>query len=103
MGEQEGLHAMRWQREEGGRMSLREATGRRRTRTPMLMLYRVLAMPNTMGGAQGDSESDDGGAEGGAARQFKRQSETPREGHPATVLTGTMNQQQVVSTVPSCT
>ena len=70
--EQEGLHAIRWQREEGGRMSRRETTGGRRTRTPTPTPHRVSAMPNTMGGAQGDSESDDRGAEGGAARQFRQ-------------------------------
>ena len=81
-GDQEGINAMRWQREEEGRMSLREAARRKKDRMPTPILHRVTAMPNMMAGAQGDSESEDGGAEGGTARQFRRSSET-REGHPA--------------------
>ena len=85
---------MQWQREEGGQISLREAAGRRRTRTPMPIPHRVSAMLNMMAEAQGNSESEDGDAEGRTARQFRQSSET-REGHPANIQTTSIQNQQM--------
>ena len=56
----EGTVSLRWQREEGRRISRRKTMAGRYTRTPTPTPYRVSAMPNTLAGARGESDSDDG-------------------------------------------
>ena len=93
----EGITMMRWEREDGGRMSRRETTIGRRTRTPTPIPHRVSAMPNAAAGARGDSDSDDGAEVGGTARQTQRPIETAT-GRPDTLL-DQQNQQLTTKTI----
>ena len=85
----EELASMRWQREDGGRISRRE-TGRR---TPTPTPHRVTAMPGAVAGQAGDSDDDEeGGDASGTARRPQRISIAIREERPAQQEIETQNQ-----------
>ena len=63
-------------------MSRRETAAERHTRTPRPTPYRVSAMPNTVAGARGDSDSDNGAETSGTARPVQRQHEAATTGRP---------------------
>ena len=80
----EGVTSLRWQREEGGRMSRHEMVTGRRTRTPTPTPHRVSAMPNTTVGIRRDSDSEE---EGAPPRQGQQQQQWQNEAATAIGLT----------------
>ena len=75
----EELASIRWQREDGRRISHRETGRRIPTPTP----HRVTAMPGAVAGQAGDSDEDEeGGDASGTARRPQRISIATREERP---------------------
>ena len=64
----EGVASLRWQHEEGGRISRYKTAAGRHTRTPTPTPHRVSAMPNTVAGTRRDSDSDDSVEASGTSR-----------------------------------
>ena len=65
----EELASMRWQREDGRRISCRDIGRRTLTPTP----HRVTAMPGVVAGQAGDSDDDEEGRDiSGMARRIRR-------------------------------
>ena len=94
----EGVTSLRWQREEGGRMSRHEMVTGRRTRTPTPMPHRVSAMPNTAAGIRRDSDSEE---EVAPPRQGQQQPQWPNEAAigltvSSSQLIDAQNQQQLM-------
>ena len=86
----EELASMRWQREDGGRIS-RQDIGRR---IPTLTPHRVTAMPGAVAGQAGDSDDDEeGGDASGIARRPRRTSIATREERSAQQEIEIQNQQ----------
>jgi len=75
----EGVTMLRWQREEGGRMSRRETSGGRRTRTPTPTPHRVSAMPNATVGIRRDSDSEEDGTRQNQTQGQQQQPPWPPE------------------------
>ena len=63
-------------------MSQHETAAGRHTRTPTPTPHRVSAMPNTVAGGRGDSDSDDGTETSGTVRPAQRQHEAATTGRP---------------------
>ena len=88
---------LRWQREDGGRMSRREMVAGRRTRTPTPTPHRVSAMPNAAAGIRGDTDSEEEAILGGMTRLPQQRQNGAATGRLDTQMIETTNQHRQIS------